>query len=82
MITRAGPYAAGGIAVTKGAKKSDRIKSAAMKTVVNPVRPPACTPAADSMNAPEVVVPTSAANTVANASHSIGCAMRGVAALV
>jgi len=80
MITSAGPHAVGGITVTGG--RGDRIKSAAMKTVVNPVRPPACTPAADSMNAPEVVVPTSAANTVANASHSIGCAMRGVAALV
>ena len=80
MITSAGPHAVGGIGRYGG--RGDRIKSAAMKTVVNPVRPPACTPAADSMNAPEVVVPTSAANTVANASHSIGCAMRGVAALV
>ena len=76
MITSAGPYAAGGIAVTSGAKKSDGTISAAMKTAVNPVRPPACTPAADSMNAPEVVVPASAANTVANASQSMGCAIR------
>src|SRR5215472_3953583 len=82
MITSAGPYAAAGIADTSGAKKSDRVKSAAMKTAVNPVRPPACTPAADSMNAPEVVVPASAANTVASSSEHGLCDSWQVAALV
>ena len=68
----AGPYACGGIAEINGAKNSVPTKQSAVTTEVNPVRPPASTPVADSMYAPEVVVPITAAKVVASASAIIG----------
>src|SRR5207244_11624960 len=44
-----------------GEKKSVPRKQIAVTTAVNPVLPPASTPVADSMKAPEVDVPTKAA---------------------
>src|ERR1017187_10747718 len=73
----AGAYGGPGIAATRGAKNSDIANRPATPTAVKPVRPPAWTPAADSMYAPEVVVPTRPANIVAIASASIGRSICG-----
>src|SRR6185437_7232253 len=65
------------MAATNGEKNSAPAKHAAVTTAVIPVRPPASTPVADSMNAPDVVVPTSAAKVVDRASAIIGLSICG-----
>src|SRR5713101_5949197 len=66
----------------KGEKNNVPTKHRAVTTAVRPVRPPACTPVADSMNAPEVEVPTTAANIIDRASAIIGRDLRKIAILV
>src|SRR5437870_12339598 len=55
-----------------GEKNSVPRKQIAVTTAVNPVLPPASTPVADSMKAPEVDVPTKAAKITDSASTVIG----------
>src|SRR5579871_1732303 len=76
-MINAGPYACGGTDATNGEKNSASTKHSAVTTDVIPVRPPASTPAADSRNAPDVVVPTSAASIVEIASTVIGRSICG-----
>src|SRR5437867_7267889 len=65
------------MAEIKDAKNRVPTKQSAVVTAVKPVRPPASTPVADSMNAPEVVVPTRAAKVVARASAIMGRSIFG-----
>ena len=74
---KADPYACGGMAPTNGEKKSVPTKQSAVTTAVRPVRPPASTPVADSMNAPEVVVPTMEAKMIESASAAMGRSICG-----
>src|SRR6266705_911912 len=60
-----------------GEKKSVPRKQIAVTTAVNPVLPPASTPVADSMKAPEVDVPTKAAKITESASTVIGRSICG-----
>mmetsp|Transcript_54430 Transcript_54430/g.174531 ORF Transcript_54430/g.174531 Transcript_54430/m.174531 type:complete len:324 (-) Transcript_54430:339-1310(-) len=49
MMTRQGAVASGGISSMRGTKAGDARKSTAVVTAQRPVRPPSCTPAADSL---------------------------------
>jgi len=60
-----------------GEKNSVPRKQIAVTTAVNPVLPPASTPVADSMKAPEVDVPIKAAKITESASTVIGRSMCG-----
>src|SRR5438034_10727358 len=60
-----------------GEKNSVPRKQIAVTTAVNPVLPPASTPVADSMKAPEVDVPTKAAKITESASTVIGRSICG-----
>src|ERR1019366_4357874 len=73
----AGPYACGGMAEMNGAKNKVPAKHSAVMTAVRPVRPPASTPVADPIEAPDVVVPITAAKVVASASAIIGRSICG-----
>src|SRR5437763_16363553 len=60
-----------------GEKNSVPRKQIAVTTAVNPVLPPASTPVADSMKAPEVDVPNKAAKITESASTVIGRSICG-----
>src|SRR5205809_7603221 len=60
-----------------GEKNSVPRKQIAVTTAVNPVLPPASTPVADSMKAPEVDVPTKAAKITESASTVVGRSICG-----
>ena len=70
------------MAEMKGAKNNVPTKQSAVVTAVSPVRPPASTPVADSMKAPEVVVPIKAAKVVARASAIMGRSICGQVAVL
>src|SRR5690625_3030709 len=59
-MTRAGAVAAEGIIINKGAKNKDKPNIPAVDKAVNPVRPPAATPEADSTKVVTVEVPKQA----------------------
>lgn len=70
---RAGPVAALGIISTSGERNTIIIKITDTTTLVNPVRPPASTPALDSTKVVMTVLPVSAPTQVPMASTRNGC---------
>src|SRR5205807_351907 len=65
------------MAATKGEKNNVPAKHDAVMIAAKPVLPPASTPVADSIYAPAVVVPTSAAKLVDSASTIMGRSISG-----